>query len=223
MHKPLIVNKFLAKRRNDENNLIMYKKLNSVKSSIDHYCPESFYFFKTGFSRPNQIDNYDLETDRRNRIMINKIKYIACKKESVKGVPNSRPVSQESRNYKQKWNILRIAQDNLTMAKRLTEQRPTYNTKKLNEEYDHKRYLMNNISEFPLIKYNLPKKVNTIRDEENTKNTFYKNKTQTDRYKEEADGSVVLFDKKSYIMNFGVCNVKFLIKDKQLSYKQTCC
>lgn len=61
MQKPLINNRRLNEKWSAQTNELMIKKLQGVKPQINSRCPESFFFFKTQFKKPN------LNTNKRKR------------------------------------------------------------------------------------------------------------------------------------------------------------
>ena len=46
MHKPIVSNRFLQKKWNDQDNETMINKLLNAKSSLNKKCPESYTFFQ---------------------------------------------------------------------------------------------------------------------------------------------------------------------------------
>ena len=46
MQKPIVLNRFLQKKWNDQENEIMINKLINAKSSLNQECPESYNFFQ---------------------------------------------------------------------------------------------------------------------------------------------------------------------------------
>jgi hypothetical protein len=57
MHKPVVFNRYLNKKWNEEDNEKMVEKLTSVKSKVNTSCPESYSFYKHNFKRSKRYTN----------------------------------------------------------------------------------------------------------------------------------------------------------------------
>ena len=57
MYRPIVFNRYLNEKWNTKNNEIMIDKLKNVKAKVNMKCPESFFFYKTGFHRTSARNN----------------------------------------------------------------------------------------------------------------------------------------------------------------------
>lgn len=57
MQKPVVFNRYLKKKWNEEENSILANKLKLVKSLVDYKCPVSYINYKTKLKREKPLNS----------------------------------------------------------------------------------------------------------------------------------------------------------------------
>jgi len=224
MKKKPMLNKFLSKRLYEEENAIMFDKIQLAKTRVDKKCPESFNFFKSNFNRERKYDSRENEVNRRNEILINKIKKIYL---SNKSPYSSKPLSAQEKSKKlnicsdkRKNEILTITQENQSLYKRIYDSQPIYNHVKMEKDYSQARYYMKNICEFQLLPFE--KTAASSMREFKQKTEGRRAVTQQNQKRsinsivalttpKSEDDEVEMYSKKIYILEYGMCNCLFSV------------
>jgi hypothetical protein len=136
-----------------ESNQYMVDKLRNMKSKINTKCPESFDFYKNNFNRTKSRENKlrQFEIDYNNDILYNK------KLSEIYLRPNNRkPAFEIKRNFmnaSKKYEIIRMAQENQLMLKRINERGSYYSKDKWQKDYEQSQAYKRNHCIYPSIDF----------------------------------------------------------------------
>jgi hypothetical protein len=136
----------------------MARKLENAKPLVKTHCPESFIFYNTNFHRvgPQYSLSKQYEINKDNMVLYNKL-YNIDKLGHKKHLKKLKPIFQYKQNtmggYK-KHEIIRVAQENLFMLKRLNERTSFYNVEKWNKDYEASQYYKKNHCLYSPIDFN---------------------------------------------------------------------
>ena len=145
-------------------NSINSAKKNYVKTDIAMYHPKKKLFFSVP---KNQSNNYELQ--QNNKCLFDRINNIykrGDRRMEQLMKPGFEKNKKHNSGYK-KLEILYLAQDNLTMLKRLTEKKSTYSVNKMEKDYKKMQNYKKCMCQFPTINFCKSKETGPIIDSYN--------------------------------------------------------
>ena len=156
-------------------NSINSAKKNYVKTDIAMYHPKKKLFFSVP---KNQSNNYELQ--QNNKCLFDRINNIykrGDRRMEQLMKPGFEKNKKHNSGYK-KLEILYLAQDNLTMLKRLTEKTSFYNFNRWEKEYEKSQYYKRTLCAYPSIDFYKTQRAETFGNKfPMIQNGWYKSKT----------------------------------------------
>ena len=140
-----------------KNNEYMINKLSKIKPIIDTKTPESLYFYKTIFNKRKNRELYlkQQEILHNNNILLQKLEniYNTNLREKIMKKSSSFEIKRNYISAKKKFEIIRVAQENQHMLKRLKEKCSIYSVAKWEQDYLKSQYYKKNKCLFPSLNY----------------------------------------------------------------------
>ena len=140
-----------------KNNEYMINKLSKIKPIIDTKTPESLYFYKTIFNKRKNRELYlkQQEILHNNNILLQKLEniYNTNLREKIMKKSSSFEIKRNYISAKKKFEIIKVAQENQHMLKRLKEKCSIYSVAKWEQDYLKSQYYKKNKCLFPSLNY----------------------------------------------------------------------
>jgi len=140
-----------------KNNEYMINKLSKIKPIIDTKTPESLFFYKTIFNKRKNRELYlkQQEIIHNNNILLHKLEniYNSNIREKIMKKSSSFEIKKNYISAKKKFEIIKVAQENQHMLKRLKEKCSIYNVAKWEQDYIKSQYYKKNKCLFPSLNY----------------------------------------------------------------------
>ena len=146
--------KVLAKRQDERNEEMHYKKLAEVRSQVDVAAPNTYGVLRTKPKKDQLLEERYSEIERNNKLLLDRMTSIIGstdrKHQYSNPVLKSIPVAKQSlhSNFR-KRELQRITQENYKILQRLKEKESHYSVAKWEGDRKRTENYLNNICEYP--------------------------------------------------------------------------
>lgn len=230
-------NRILLRKHTEQENNLMSKKLNVIKSSIRANTPTTF---KNKIPKQGKVENFKDFCKRQNDYFLFKKLNDIYTNESLSKSNNKHPTSNpkkalEQTSYKKKWELSKIANENHLMLRRIRDSQPKYKQSSLEKDFKLSQKYVKNLCAQPISDPNIKRYTSTnflIDSKNKTSKSFYsnnkdsKNSTTNSNFKTFTNGfnitnnfqqnqskEKILYTRKLYLDNLGCTDIAFIIEE----------